>query len=993
MGSSRKSDKRRSKSAKVSNAVIGGTFHGHTIQAGTAHVTVHDHRSGSVLRTSASPLPPLPPLPVAFTGRDRDVGDILASLAPDGVSGGDFSGLMLTGLGGIGKTTAAIAAGRAAMDRGWFRGVLFVDMRGYDDTCMEAGQALDTLLRMLGVPAENIPPDTEARAAFLRAELDRSESGVLVIADNVSSARQVIPLRPASARHRLLVTSREILPGLGARVLRLGLLDPGAARDLMASEVRAAWPHDDRVAADPDGALLVAELCGYLPLALRLAAAQLIVDQHLQLGWLAKDLTDSAGRLDLLQDGETGIRLTLDSSHRRLSVSQAELFRLLALNPGPEISTVAAAVLAGRTLRETRIMLAQLARTALVSQTPDGGRWYLHDLVHVFAAERAQMHPEPSRQARRRLLEFYVAAAGAANDSVTALPDSPPELGVFHDRSHALTWMDRERPNLVGTVQAAVATNHPELVTELAPALGSYLIRRFRTDDGLTVTRAALDAARALDSTSDEAAAWNNFGLALHEARRFDEAAEAFGRSGELFRQCGNRRGESSAQGNLANSLRKVRRFDEALAAHQHALAIDRELGHRRREGGTLNNIAATLQDMRRFDEAIEILECARDIHRELGDVDGEATVWSNLAMAMGETRRFDEAVEAGRHSARLARDLGDPHLEATALEEIGAVFQMTGRFEEAIAIHQKTCIGFRELGDRHGEALSWGNLGLALGAVRRFEEAVDAHEKALAIHLELGDRHDWARTCGNLGAALNGLGRFEEAEDVLRPALAVFQERGDRHGESAVWNNLGAVLEEAGRRGEAIQAHQEALRAVQEVGDRPAESRSLTNLGDVLREAGHVGAAIAAHEQALEIHRALGDRHGEAKLQDKLGLDFGEGGDHQAAADAFQRARRLYLDLGDEDGEAVALLGQADALCSRSGFQEAADAAREALVLFRRLGSADGEAAAWYCLGDALHGVGETAEAETALRRAETCGQVLDADGDDGSGADAVAD
>ena len=90
-------------------------------------------------------------------------------------------------------------AGHAARQRGWFAGgVLFIDLHGYDEVPVEPGQALDALLRALGVPAEHIPPSVEERAGLYRSALAQITEPVLVIADNASSEAQVRPLLPGS---------------------------------------------------------------------------------------------------------------------------------------------------------------------------------------------------------------------------------------------------------------------------------------------------------------------------------------------------------------------------------------------------------------------------------------------------------------------------------------------------------------------------------------------------------------------------------------------------------------------------------------------------------------------------------------------------------------------------------------------------------------------------------------------------------------------------
>ncbi len=175
-----------------------------------------------------------------------------------------------------------------------------------------------------------------------------------MIADNASSEAQVRPLLPGSGPHRVLVTSRHTLAGLGARLVNVTVLDDDASVGLLDAALRAARPEDDRITADPDAARRLAGVCGGLPLALQITAALLKADQALSAADLADPLTDKTKRLAALRydDGaETAapsVAATFGLSYARLDDTAARMFRLLAVCPGPDVCTPAAANPAGQ---------------------------------------------------------------------------------------------------------------------------------------------------------------------------------------------------------------------------------------------------------------------------------------------------------------------------------------------------------------------------------------------------------------------------------------------------------------------------------------------------------------------------------------------------------------------------------------------------------------------------------------------------------------------
>ena len=184
----------------------------------------------------------LPAVTAGFTGRDDELAVLAGLLDPAG-SAGPVVVSAVAGLAGVGKTTLAVEAGHAARQRGWFGGgVLFIDLHGYDEAPVEPAQALDALLRALGVPAEHIPPTAEERAGLYRSVLAQISDPVLVIADNASSEAQVRPLLPGTGPHKVLVTSRHTLAGLDARLVDVTVLDETAAVELLDAALRAAPP-------------------------------------------------------------------------------------------------------------------------------------------------------------------------------------------------------------------------------------------------------------------------------------------------------------------------------------------------------------------------------------------------------------------------------------------------------------------------------------------------------------------------------------------------------------------------------------------------------------------------------------------------------------------------------------------------------------------------------------------------------------------------------
>ncbi|MFF0410960.1 tetratricopeptide repeat protein [Kitasatospora sp. NPDC004745] len=745
----------------------------------------------------------LPPCSSTFTGRDAELATLLAGLAP-GAAGQSPRVQVVAGLAGIGKTELAVQTAHAALrEESWFPGgALFVDLLGYDpDHRLSPDHALDGWLRALGIPAEHIPPGVQDRSRLFRsalAALARAGRPVLLVIDNAAGYDQVRPLLPGDGVTAALVTSRDGL-AVDARLHDLTALGPRASVDLLDHALREArGGGDTRVSDAPEDAATVVRLCAGLPLALRIAGALLADSPGRPLSSLARALEADHTRLRRLHYEDFAVRAAFDLSYRRLDATHARLFRLLSLNPGPDLATEAAAALAGVDDVEAEELLCDLSRAHLVEQAGGWGRWRMHDLVRLYAGEQGNLPAHAAADhrdtAQDRLHEHFTATLRAANTHLAALLDPPSPR--FADLAAALAWLDAERPNLIALVTAAPPLGRPRATTSLALNLSHFLSRRRHLDDLLDVTAAALRTFRERGDHAGEAGALNNLGVTLRKKRRFEEAIDAHTRVVALRRRLGDRSGEAVALVNLGVALRDVRRFEQSIDVQTRAAAIFAELHDRHGEAKALNNLSLALREARRFEEAIEVLSRIGTVFRDLHDLESQASLLNNLGAAHTAVHRFEEAIAAHDRAAATYAELHDRHREAMTLATLSEALVKVGKLEEAIDLLTWAGTVFRDLHDPHSQASTLNNLGIALRKARRFDEAIAAHTRAAATYAELHDHHRRGGALNNLGLAQSRAGRFDEALDSLSRAATIFRELDDRHNEARALANRAQAAE-----------------------------------------------------------------------------------------------------------------------------------------------------------------------------------------------------
>ena len=480
----------------------------------------------------------LPAAVAAFTGRAEELSllDRLES-SPDGTV---VPISAVSGTAGVGKTALAVHWAHRGRDR-FPDGQLYVNLRGYDPgRPVTATDALAGFLAALGVRGPDLPLDLEGRAARYRTET--AGRRMLVVLDNASSLEQVRPLLPGTSTCTVVITSRDSLAGLvavdGARRLELGLLPPGDAVTLLRRLVGA------RVDAEPLAAATLAEQCGRLPLALRIAAELVNGRPHGTLAELADEFADERRRLDLLDGGDPhgAVRAVLSCSD--LPADATTAFRLLGLHPAPDFDRYAVAALAGVGMPEADRAIDTLVRANLLHRIgPD--RYGLHDLLRAYAADlaRTQLTEPVRRAALTRLFDGVLATAGTAVDvlfpaerhrrpqlEATALPGPPVATPAA-----ARAWLDAERQVLVALATHTADSGWPTHATRLSAVLYRYLACGHHSE-AVAIHGAAHRAALTLDDRRAQATALRGLGTVHLFTGRYGPAAEFYERARDLYR-------------------------------------------------------------------------------------------------------------------------------------------------------------------------------------------------------------------------------------------------------------------------------------------------------------------------------------------------------------------------------------------------------------------------------------------------------------------------
>ncbi|MFE5630380.1 BTAD domain-containing putative transcriptional regulator [Streptomyces sp. NPDC056543] len=615
---------------------------------------------------------------------DASASALARALAPASAPGGAPAIAAISGMAGVGKTTLAVHWAHRVAHR-FPDGQLYVNLRGFHPTMapLDASDVMREVLSALGVPPQRVPENPQALPAFYRSLL--APRRMLILLDNARDSEQVRPLLPGTPGCLTLVTSRQRLDGLvvthAVRFLGLDVLSRAEGFEFLTRRLGL-----DRVAAEPEAAGDIVELCGHLPLALAIVCARALLNPRFALEAIATELRANRGSLDSFagSDASADARSVFSWSYRALTPPAARLFRLLGgAHAGPELSVPAAASLAGVPVREARRQIAELLESQLLLEEAPG-RYSCHELLRAYAGELSgeRDDEEERARARRRLVEHHLHSAWAA-DALLApyrdrVPLPPPGEGVvpeeLTDETQAAQWLHRQRQVLLAAVERAAADGDDGegLCWRLAATLELFLDRAGRWEEQRVIQERALRAARRAGDTTGEAYILRALGFAYCRLGLFKESHNTLSQALDRFTAAGERDGQATAHRNLAFLCNARGRHTQALEHYRLASALYEASGHRTGAAAVLNEIGWTHILTGAYEQALD--DCGRAVllHRRNGNRNGEAAAWDSVGYARHHRGEHAEALDAYARAIALYREIGDLSLQADTLAHLG---------------------------------------------------------------------------------------------------------------------------------------------------------------------------------------------------------------------------------------------------------------------------------------------------------------------------------
>ncbi|MEU7750015.1 BTAD domain-containing putative transcriptional regulator [Nonomuraea sp. NPDC049158] len=686
-----------------------------------------DRDTAAVAADDGRPRPRLlPRAPLVFVGRSAErahLHSVLYGTASPPV-------VALHGPGGAGKSALALTVAHGVTDR-YPDGQLYVDLQGSTPGLppLRPAEVLGRFLRALGVPPGDVPAAPAEAATHYQSLL--ADRRVLVVLDNAVGAAQVAPLLPAGGGCAALVTSRAALTTMDAVPIAVGMLDEVESVRLLRL---LAGP--ERVSAEAAAAAEIARSCGFHPLALRIAGARLAGRPDWSLARFGERLGDQRRRLDELQAADLRVRTCFEVGYGTLTSTAKAIFRAFGVLEVPEAGVELTAALADVDQTTAEAALDELTEARLLEPVGDG-RFRMHDLLRLFAAELAAAHDTPRERTRAvgRALEWYLARLRRLQTLLQPhlMPagggENASDVGLA-DLAAAVRWLDTDLPCLVAAAVQAAKGEQGGFVIELTALIKAIAMKSGYWRELETTARLAIEVARRAGDRVAEAATLATLGLLEWKSGRPEAARALLQRALDLWRAVGERGEEGLALHNLGWLCMQAGDLDAALDHIGTGLLLLKT--HRpNRVGLVSHNLGEVLLRLGRHTEAVDRFEQCLTIRRADRDLYGESITLAALGRAHCLLDQRDKALAVLAEALVRCEATGNREDQWEVLLSRSEIRLRQGDPAAAVADLTRVLELTTKIGDAYGHAACVRQLARARAALGDPRAATDAGKAA----------------------------------------------------------------------------------------------------------------------------------------------------------------------------------------------------------------------------------------------------------------------
>jgi tetratricopeptide (TPR) repeat protein len=720
--------------------------------------------------------------PSRIVGREQELTKLL-QIAKQTTSG-EFGPAVcvLHGMGGVGKTTLALAAAHKSADL-FPDGHVTIELYGFtpDKEPRQPDDVLVDLLQQIGFRPAEIPTTGAARAEAWRSWLKRRR--VLLILDNAVDEQQIRPLLPGQKSCSLvLITSRRQLEIDSVHSMQVRTLTSADAVQILKPEARHT---------DIDILLKIANLCGHLPLALR-PVAQLVRD--IDEADVLAAMQANPNPLYEIPEAEAGVLGAFTVSYQRLPDDLRNVLHSCAIHPGPDFDKGSIAAISGLPLAVAAVRLTRLAqRSMLLTKV---SRYYLHDLFLRYTREAIVRDERDVNTVVANLSTYLIASARCALTQIVGKDPSLGDLssiGSFTDPDTARNWLTSATAELENVANAAIHSRDSHAI-ELTNLIMRWACLDERTQQAQTLSSRIAQLAKDTGDRLGQINALNGLADAARLEGHYPIAIRHYRQALTLAQQSDDRNGEASALNGLGHVARLRADYPTATGHYRQALTLAQQSGDRISEASALNGLGDAARLQADYPTAAGHYQQALTLAQQAGDRLGQTYALNGLGHAARLQADYPAATSYYQQALTLAQQARDRIGQAYAFTGLGHIARLQADLVTAVCHYQYAVSLTQELHNRLGQINALNGLGDAALAQADYPTAIRTYQRALSVAAAIGNRPGQINALNGLGDAGLAQADYSAAIDNYRRALKLAQDASDRLGQADAFKRLGDV-------------------------------------------------------------------------------------------------------------------------------------------------------------------------------------------------------
>ena len=352
------------------------------------------------------------------------------------------------------------------------------------------------------------------------------------------------------------------------------------------------------------------------------------------------------------------------------------------------------------------------------------------------------------------------------------------------------------------------------------------------------------------------------------------------------------------------------------------------------------------------YPTAEERYQQSLDIEVRLGNQAGMASSYHQLGILAQHRGDYPTAEERYQQSLDIEERLGNQAGMASSYHQLGILAQHRGDYPTAEERYQQSLDIEERLGNQAGMASSYHQLGILAHYRGDYPTAEERYQQSLDINVRLGNQAGMATSYHQLGILAQHRGDYPTAEERYQQSLDINERLGNQAGMATSYHQLGILAQHRGDYPTAEERYQQSLDINERLGNQAGMASSYGQLGILAHYRGDYPTAEERYQQSLDIYERLGNQAGMATSYHQLGILAHDRGDYPTAEERYQQSLDINERLGNQAGMASSYHQLGILAQHRGDYPTAEERYQQSLDINERLGNQAGMASSYHQLG-----------------------------------------